>query len=37
MYNLIVTGQAGAWDGKSDELDKSRAVREYTECVITAF
>ena len=34
MYNLIVTGQAGAWNGKPYEIDKSRAVREYTEDAI---
>jgi hypothetical protein len=34
MYNLIVTGKAGTWDGKPYELELSRVVREYTDDAI---
>jgi hypothetical protein len=34
VYNLIVIGQAGAWNGRPYDLEKSRAVREHTEAEV---
>ena len=34
MYNFIVTGFEGAWDGKPYKLELNRVVREYTDDAI---